>query len=77
MNAEVDFDRYLRRIPDEMLEIIATDFVWLAYEFRGEPPEAEYIGRREACRRECLRRGCPELFRKAQRILSASYGEAA
>ena len=77
MSAEETFHQYLQRIDDEMLETVARDFIWLAWEFRNHPPAAGHAARREACREECVRRGRPQLFRNAERILTAGFGEAA
>lgn len=74
MTSDEAFRQYLQRIEDDLLETVARDFVWLAWEFRDDPPEPGYVARREACREECVRRGRPQLFRNAERIL---IGEAA
>ena len=64
---EDTFRRYLEALPDELLESVAEDYVWLAdCEFPEEQPGVEFRRRRECCREECIRRGLPHLFRMAE-----------
>jgi len=61
------FPGYLESLPDDLLECISEDYVWLAdWIFHGEPAAAEFSRRRECCRRECLRRGELQLFQTAE-----------
>jgi len=63
------FRCYLRSIPDDLLESVAEDYIWLAgLHFAGQ--DAEFRRRRECCREECSRRGVPHLFYAAEEIVS-------
>jgi hypothetical protein len=66
------FRRYLQSLPDDLLESVTEDYIWLAgLDFRNEPgPDAEFRRRRECCREECSRRGVPQLYRFAERVIS-------
>ena len=65
--AQDTFRGYLESLPDDLLESVAEDYVWLAgCAFQGEAPGVEFGRRRECCREECLRRGLPQLFREAE-----------
>ena len=64
------FREYLQRLPDELLESVSEDYVWLAgLEFEREPA-TEFQKRRECCREECQRRGVPQLYRMAEMVIS-------
>lgn len=62
------FRGYLESLPDELLENVAEDYIWLAsLDFREEDGRgAEFRRRRECCREECSRRGVPHLYRAAE-----------
>jgi len=54
------FRDYLQSLPDELLESVAEDYVWLAsLAFHDGARVAEFERRREWCREECARRGVP------------------
>lgn len=66
------FRRYLETLPEDLLESVTEDYIWLAgldfHEQAGR--DAEFRRRRECCRQECLRRGVPYLFGLAQEYLA-------
>ena len=65
------FREYLESLPDELLESVTEDYVWLAgCIFHHDSPGAEFQRRRECCREECARRGRPNLFRFAEQSIS-------
>lgn len=60
------FRGYLSSLPDDQLESVTEDYVWLSsLKFRPQR-SLEFRNRRECCREECLRRGEPELYRQAE-----------
>lgn len=66
----VGFREYLRSIPDELLESVSEDYVWLCgirFEFHRQ---AEFLNRRECCRDECARRGLPQLYELAESTIA-------
>jgi hypothetical protein len=69
------FRGYLEEIPDELLELVTEDYVWLAGSlfpqslFPQAPQGIEFRRRRECCREECSRRGTPQLFRMAEETI--------
>ena len=64
------FREYLRSLPYELLESVTEDYVWLSgLEFQATPG-AEFRRRRDCCREECVRRGIPQLYRDAERLVS-------
>lgn len=67
------FREYLQSLPEELLESVTADYVWLAgLTFgRGAQP-ADFVQRRECCREECARRGVPHLYELAENIVSPS-----
>ncbi len=65
------FRNYLRTLPEELLEHVSEDYVWLAGLGFGEESAAEFQRRRECCRQECLRRGCPGIYRLAEWSVAA------
>lgn len=66
----ITFLDYLRSLPDELLESVSEDYVWLSgLEFEGEPA-AEFRKRRECCREECTRRGAPHIYQTAEWFIS-------
>ena len=66
------FREYLRVLPDTLLENVTEDYVWLAglvLEAGGHA--TDFVQRPECCRAECLRRGVPELYQFAERVVSS------
>lgn len=61
------FRGYLQAIPDDLLEIVTEDYIWLA----GQNLGSEFRRRRECCREECSRRGAPQLYRLAEELIAA------
>ena len=66
------FREYLQALPEELLENVTEDYVWLS----GLAPErgvhpSDYRQRRECCREECCRRGAPDLYQLAESIIAA------
>jgi hypothetical protein len=52
------FRDYLQSLPDELLESVVEDYVWLAsLAFHDGARNADFQRRREWCREECARRG--------------------
>jgi len=65
------FGEYLESLPEELLENVSEDYLWLAASgFRGQLGR-EFERRKECCRQECLRRGRPAIFRVAQGAVAA------
>jgi hypothetical protein len=65
------FREYLQALPEELLEHVSEDYVWLAgLRFREKRAE-EFLRRRECCRAECLRRGRPGIYRLAEWSVAA------
>jgi len=63
------FRDYLRSLPDELLESVSEDYIWLsALNFENEQA-TEFRIRRECCREECVRRGAPQVYRIAEQII--------
>ena len=65
------FRDYLRSLPEELLECVTEDYVWLAglgLEREGCP--LDFVRRRECCREECMRRGAPHLYQVAESTVS-------
>ena len=66
------FRKYLQTIPEELLENVTEDYVWLAgltLERGGHAPDFRL--RRECCREECARRGAPQLYQLAESVVAA------
>src|ERR1019366_4060250 len=64
------FRDYLRSLPDELLQSVSEDYIWLsAVDFENEPA-TEFRVRRECCREECVRRGAPQLYQIAEHVIS-------
>jgi hypothetical protein len=65
------FSNYLQSLPEELLESVTADYVWLAGLTldRGESP-TDFLERRECCREECARRGVPHLYELAEELVS-------
>jgi hypothetical protein len=53
------FRNYLESLPDELLESVTEDYVWLSGLNFNAARTADFRRRRECCREECLRRGLP------------------
>jgi hypothetical protein len=64
------FRDYLRSLPEELLETVSEDYVWLSIQGFAAEASAEFVWRRECCRDECLRRGVPDLYRFAEEVIS-------
>jgi len=66
------FRCYLKSLPDDLLESVTEDYIWLAgLDFHEEARQgAEFRRRRECCREECLRRGAPQLYGLAEQLVS-------
>jgi hypothetical protein len=62
------FRKYLQSLPEELLESVTEDYVWLAGLTFEEP--TDFRQRRECCREECARRGDPQLYAFAESIVS-------
>jgi hypothetical protein len=65
------FREYLKTLPEELLEHVSEDYVWLARLAFREKRAAEFLRRRECCRAECLRRGRPGIYRLAEWSVAA------
>ena len=61
------FTAYLRALPDEQLEAVTVDYIWLAGLDFDDVRRAEFERRRECCRMEWTRRGRLERYRRAER----------
>jgi hypothetical protein len=62
------FRQYLQSIPEELLESVTEDYVWLAGLTFDDP--IDFLQRRECCRQECARRGSPQLYDFAESVVS-------
>ncbi len=52
------FREYLESIPDDLLQSVAEDYIWLStLPFHNAGRSADFVRRRECCREECARRG--------------------
>jgi hypothetical protein len=61
------FRGYLESLPDDLLESVTEDYVWLAeLRFEESPRHTDFRRRRECCREECARRGVPQLYDLAE-----------
>jgi len=66
-DAFATFRGYLEALPDDLLESVTEDYVWLAeLVFEDSPWHTDFRGRRECCRAECARRGIPQLYELAE-----------
>ena len=66
-DAFATFRGYLEALPDDLLESVTEDYVWLAgLVFEEFPRHTDFRGRRECCRAECARRGIPQLYELAE-----------
>lgn len=65
------FREYLQALPDDLLESVTEDYVWLSgLRFEYADRNVEFVGRRECCREECNRRGVPSLYCYAESEIS-------
>jgi hypothetical protein len=65
------FRKYLVSLPEDLLESVTADYVWLAgLTFDHGAQSADFLERRECCREECTRRGVPQLYELAESIVS-------
>jgi hypothetical protein len=61
------FRNYLEALPEDLLESVTEDYVWLAgLVFEESRRNADFRRRRECCREECTRRGVPQLYELAE-----------
>jgi len=65
------FGDYLQSLPEELLEQVSEDYIWLACLRFPEKRTAEFVRRREWCRAECLRGGDPGIYRRAEWSVAA------
>ena len=66
-DAVATFRAYLEALPDDLLESVTKDYVWLAeLGFEESQWHTDFRGRRECCREECARRGVPQLYELAE-----------
>jgi hypothetical protein len=65
------FRNYLQSLPEDLLESVTEDYVWLAG-LTLEPGghATDFRQRRECCRQECVRRGSPQLYELAEDVVS-------
>jgi len=63
------FRNYLQSLPEDLLESVTEDYVWLAGLTLDRAPH-DFRQRRECCREECARRGAPQLYELAESIVS-------
>ena len=67
------FRKYLQSLPEELLESVTADYVWLAgLTFDQGAQSTNFVERRECCREECARRGVPHVYELAADIVSPS-----
>jgi hypothetical protein len=65
------FRDYLQALPEDLLESVTEDYVWLAGLTLDRGSHAtDFLQRRECCREECVRRGAPQLYEFAESIVS-------
>jgi hypothetical protein len=66
-DALATFRGYLESLPDDLLESVTEDYVWLAgLVFEESHQHTDFRGRRECCREECARRGVLQLYELAE-----------
>ena len=66
-DAFATFCEHLDALPDDLLESVTEDYVWLAeLGFEEAPRHTGFRQRRECCRAECARRGVPQLYDLAE-----------
>ena len=64
------FSAYLQSLPEDLLENVSEDYVWLSGQDFESAPRQEFCRRRECCREECVRRGLGELYRLAEDVVA-------
>jgi len=65
------FRHYLESIPEDLLECVTEDYVWLSgLRLDHGANSSDFLERRECCREECARRGAPQLYELAESIVS-------
>jgi hypothetical protein len=65
------FRDYLQSLPEDLLESVTEDYVWLAgLRLDGDGHPTDFVQRREYCRAECARRGAPQLYELAETTVS-------
>ena len=65
------FRNYLQSLPQDLLESVTADYLWLAsLTFDHGTRSADFVQRRECCREECARRGVTYLYELAENIVS-------
>jgi hypothetical protein len=70
-DALATFRGYLQSLPDDLLESVTEDYVWLAgLVFQESPRHTDFHRRRECCRAECARRGVPQLYELAENTVA-------
>ena len=70
-DAFATFRGYLESLPDDLLESVTEDYVWLAgLVFEEIPRHTDFRRRRECCRAECMRRGVPQLYELAENTVT-------
>ena len=70
-DAFATFRGYLESLPDDLLESVTEDYVWLAgLVFEQSRRHTDFRGRRECCREECARRGFPQLYELAESLVT-------
>ena len=68
----IAFRDYLTSLPEELLENVTEDYVWLSRLGFGARQSTEFNNRRECCREECRRRGEPDLYSMAEETVWSS-----
>ena len=61
------FRDYLQSLPEDLLESVTEDYVWLA---GLALDEGNFRRRRECCREECERRGVSQLYEFAESVVA-------
>lgn len=65
------FRNYLQSLPEDLLENVTEDYVWLSgLTLHREAHGTDFIRRRECCREECERRGSPQLYEFAESVVA-------
>ena len=65
------FRDYLRSLPDELLQSVSEDYIWLSALDFENAPATEFRIRRDCCREECVSRGAPQLYQIAEQVFSS------
>jgi hypothetical protein len=65
------FRNYLQSLPEDLLESVTEDYVWLAgLTLDRGAHSTDFLQRRECCREECTRRDAPQLYEFARSAVS-------